>query len=61
MDLKLGDTIKFHAICRWPTRNVTREIKTFHSSGDPEVECYGCTDFRVRRHEISEVNGVPVE
>ena len=61
MDLKIGDTIKFHALCRWPTRSVTREIKSFAPNGKPEVDCYGSPNFRVGRHEISEVNGVPVE
>lgn len=57
MNLKIGDTITFHALCRWPTRTVTRTVNGFGPMGQPTVRFAGYREFYVLAQEISAVNG----
>ena len=52
-NIKIGDRIKFKAVCRWNTRSVWRKVKGFWKE-KPIVRFAGCPDFVVRLSEITE-------
>jgi hypothetical protein len=53
---KVGDRITFRAICRWPTRKVTRVVNGFSATDWPTVRYEGTAAFVVRPSEISAVH-----
>ncbi len=55
-EIRLGDRITFKAVCRWPTRTVTRKVTGFHK-GWPTVHYGGWQNFVVRPSEVSKVYG----
>jgi len=54
-DIKVGDSILFHAICRWPTRYIWRTVNGRVSDGSLTVSAYGSSNFVVNDSEIKEV------
>jgi hypothetical protein len=56
-EVRLGDRIKFRAVCRDSAETVVRKVVSFNPFGndEPQVGYRGYREFVVRWHEIEKV------